>query len=507
MPDHLAAIHTLLSQDDPESVRQGIALLQSLADPELWAPFATETELGQYLTIGEIYETQIAEEFHWDVAFWALRETGGLTDKTQLSLGSCCLLSDLHPLEGLSALETLDLSGCNGLASLDGIEHLSTLHALDLSACNPIDLAPLRQLPALTSLRLGNWETLTSLALLDGLDHLESLDLSGCTALTSLDGLAKLPALREVRLDGCDRLTSLAGLPATVRIARTPPTEEDAFVVRYGHRPLWMSETEVNRPQHLDPWDAWYNVNNLRICLNGLTTLSEREAKALTAPSGLLALDGLRTISDAVLTILAQQGGTLSLNGLTMLSRESAAHLVARHTGTLMLRGLATPADADEVLASHTGRVSLGDAFQYIDVGWFDASQDVERFSARVDATPLVIPVDGEATFTLLHQHCQPYEVKAGVLGDESVTELIEHEGSFDWWDFDSIADEYGISEPASTLVLPDGTEQDITLRHWPPSSTSRPGPCPRPACWYAFLLIGVRYDRCLYHQTLTGHC
>jgi hypothetical protein len=324
MPEHLAEIRRLLGQDDSTSVTQGIALLQSLADPALWALFAKDVELEYRLDIavGSEIETHVAKSFRADVAFWALRETGRLQEKTQLCLSDCRLLSDLRPLAGLTALESLDLSGCKGLSSLDG--------------------------------------------------------------------LAELPALREVRLDGCDGLTSLAGLSANVRIVRTRTNRED------------------------------------QLRLNGLTMLTEPEATALLAATGTLELNGLETIPDAVLSILARHGGRVSLNGIESLSTAAAAMLAKLHTGDLVLRGLETPTDADEVFAAHVGRVSLGAAFQYIDVGRFDASRDIDTFGARVEATPLVVPVEDESTFTLKHDGKQCVDVRVGVLDDEVVASLFE---------------------------------------------------------------------------------
>jgi len=455
MPEHLPEIRRLLSQDDAVSVQQGISLLQSLADSALWALYAEDVELevGLDIVIGSEIETHVASGFRADVAFWALRETGQLDGKTQLRLSECRLLTDLRPLIGLTALESLDLSDCPSLTSLDGIEHLPTLRALELSNCSAVDLAPLRQLPRLTSLRLANRTTLTTLAALDGLTCLESLDVSGCSSLTSLDGLDRFPALREVRLDGCDGLKSLAELPPTVRIARTPDEYEDAFPVRHEHHTLWMSETE----------------GQLR--LNGLTSVSPLEAKALVAAAGTLALDGLRVITDEVATILSRQGGRLSLNGIETLSAKAAAALATTHSGDLMLRDLEVPTDADEIFKAHSGRVALGSAFQYIDVGHFDASQDIETYGERVDATPLTFPIEEECTFTLKHQVAWPIEVKAGVLDDATVAALLEEDADpLDWWDYDNIVSAYGVTEPATTLILPDGTEQEVCLRYWPRS-------------------------------------
>jgi Leucine-rich repeat (LRR) protein len=307
--DPLTQVRALLIQNDPAAVQDGIALLLSVADPSLWARYAAgvELECGLDCVVGSEIDTGVAEDFRADVAFWALRETGQFEGKKQLSLSECRLLSDLRPLQGLTALESLDISGCRGLVSLEGIQYLPNLRALDLTDCGSVDLTPLAHVPGLTSLRLGNRENLTNLSNLSCLTSLESLDLSGCSALKTLEGITELSGLREVRLDRCQGLKTLGGLPLTIQIARTPDEYDDPFTVRHGHLPLWMSETEGG---------------HLR--LNGLKALTAPEAALLIATTGTLELNGLETISDEVAAVLARHQGSLHLDGLQTLSDAAA---------------------------------------------------------------------------------------------------------------------------------------------------------------------------------------
>jgi serine/threonine protein kinase len=144
------------------------------------------------------------------------------------------------------------------------------------------------------------------------------------------------------------------------------------------------------------------------LSLNGLTTLSDRAVKALSKHQGPLSLNGLATLSDSMaeafskssqpfsligiksLTIgvaealskfrgswlildgltsvnevvaeaLSRYQGELSLDGLTNLPNQVAEYL-SRHRGRLCLHGLTTLSDETmEILSSHQGRVFFND--------------------------------------------------------------------------------------------------------------------------------------------------
>jgi len=63
--------------------------------------------------------------------------------------------------------------------------------------------------------------------------------------------------------------------------------------------------------------------------LNGLTTLSDRAAKALSQYDQTLFLSGLTTLSDAAVEAFCQRRATVFLKGLTTVSDEGAAMLRA----------------------------------------------------------------------------------------------------------------------------------------------------------------------------------
>jgi hypothetical protein len=70
------------------------------------------------------------------------------------------------------------------------------------------------------------------------------------------------------------------------------------------------------------------------VSLNGLTTISPEVAEAL-ARAGTLRLDGLTTISDEAARALAQHEGELQLDGLTALSYKAAKSLSKHKGGSL----------------------------------------------------------------------------------------------------------------------------------------------------------------------------
>lgn len=78
--------------------------------------------------------------------------------------------------------------------------------------------------------------------------------------------------------------------------------------------------------------------------LNGLTSLSEREANELSQNNETIHLDGLKELSDEAAEALTTHQGDLSLRGLIRLS-DAAARALARHRGRLFLDGLTHLAD------------------------------------------------------------------------------------------------------------------------------------------------------------------
>jgi hypothetical protein len=63
------------------------------------------------------------------------------------------------------------------------------------------------------------------------------------------------------------------------------------------------------------------------LCLDGLQTLSDKQAEALARHEGGLSLSGLRTLSNRVAQILATHQGSLTLYALNTLSDEALADL------------------------------------------------------------------------------------------------------------------------------------------------------------------------------------
>jgi hypothetical protein len=102
---------------------------------------------------------------------------------------------------------------------------------------------------------------------------------------------------------------------------------------------------------------AQYHRRNL--CLDGLTSLSDGAALALSQHKGNLELNGLTILSDGAAQALSQhKGGLLELNGLTILS-DGAAQALGQHEGSLGLRGLTSLSDAAILAFARHGGGSL----------------------------------------------------------------------------------------------------------------------------------------------------
>ena len=103
---------------------------------------------------------------------------------------------------------------------------------------------------------------------------------------------------------------------------------------------------------------AQYHRRNL--CLDGLASLSDGAALALSQHKGNLELNGLTILSDGAAQALGQHEGSLGLRGLTSLS-DAAILAFARHGGgSLDLTGLKNLSDvAIQVLAQHKDDVWL----------------------------------------------------------------------------------------------------------------------------------------------------
>ena len=216
---YLAQARRLLSQDDWESVAQGLNLLSALDDPQLWAIVANGVGLGgrhlKHLEIGpgEI-RTWVKPDNQNNAALWVAREVGLLDDVRRLDLSRKHGLpganhpGDLQPLAGLPRLEALHLA-CDA-ADLRPLAETTSLHTIRITpprirvrrgrAATETDLQPLARLPVLESLDL----------------HIETTDLQGLSTATSLVRL-------NVRSRRLNDIRALGGLPNLRKLHLTAP--------------------------------------------------------------------------------------------------------------------------------------------------------------------------------------------------------------------------------------------------------------------------------------------
>ena len=104
--------------------------------------------------------------------------------------------------------------------------------------------------------------------------------------------------------------------------------------------------------------NLWFPASQYRQPTNSIKALTLDKAKEL-AQSDWLELNGLTSISDEVAGALSQQRGYLVLNGLTSLS-DKAAEALGKHRGSLVLNGLTSLSDkAAKSLAQHRDDLSL----------------------------------------------------------------------------------------------------------------------------------------------------
>ena len=130
-----------------------------------------------------------------------------------LTLAGATGLTDLGPLEGLTALQYLDLTN-TGVTDLGPLEGLSALEALWLQSTGVTDLGPLEGLTKLEALWLHSTDV-TNLSPLEGLTVLQQLWLNstGVAELGPLEGLSALQYL-SLTNTGVTDLGPLEGLSA-----------------------------------------------------------------------------------------------------------------------------------------------------------------------------------------------------------------------------------------------------------------------------------------------------
>ena len=174
--------------------------------------------------------------------------------------------------------------------------------------------------------------------------HQGDLFLSGLTSISDQVGNALAKSKNGLALDSLKRLTNYSALMLATNLKWISLNSLDNLSESDGHLALANLISK-------DPTEIVY--------LNGLKSLSDSTAEALSKYKGEFELNGLTSLSDTAITVLAKHEGHLSLNGLATLS-DAAAEALANHAGGLSLDGLTSLSDTTaEALAGIEGYLGL----------------------------------------------------------------------------------------------------------------------------------------------------
>jgi formylglycine-generating enzyme required for sulfatase activity/Leucine-rich repeat (LRR) protein len=315
----LAATRKIYGAKDLGSVRQGVDLLWSLADPALQEVLSSGVRIENGLPVaGAEIDTKIRSSHREYAAFWVASLAGMLNEVPRLALSRLGDLTDLAPIRGLSALVDLDLRDCRGISDLSPLTGLTSLTHLNLRNCRGIsDLSPLAGLTFLTHLDFSNCHRITDLSPLAGLTALTSLDLRYSEGITDLSPLAGLTALTSLELTGCNGisdLSPLAGLTALTSLSLSSDRITDLTPLA-GLTALTSLFLSSDRIADLTPLAG----------LTALTSLSldGGEITDLTPLAGLTALTSLSLRSNRI-TDLTPLAGLTELTTLRFTNHSSA---------------------------------------------------------------------------------------------------------------------------------------------------------------------------------------
>jgi predicted DNA-binding WGR domain protein len=259
-------------------------------------------------------------------------------------------------LDGLTSLSdgaAKALSKCKGKLYLSGLESLSDSAAEALSNCKG-DLS----FSGLKSVGDGAAQSLSK--------HEGELNLGGLTSLSDSSGhialAGKLASQEELDLkslvslsDGAAKaLSKYKGPLLFYRLANLSDGAAEALSKHKGHlglnglKILSDSSGHIALAKKLASKKDW-------LFLNGLTTLSDTAAEALSRHKGELYLNGLTSLTAAAAEALSKHKGKLNLSELKSLSN-GVAEALSKHKGNMNLGGLTSLSNAAaEALSKHQG--------------------------------------------------------------------------------------------------------------------------------------------------------
>lgn len=220
----VTALRQQLSTGQPDTIRQGLALLEGLNSPSVTEALLSGVTLSAsgHLRVPSDAPDHLQGPLRWWVALGLLRISGALNGVERLSLRGRRLL-DLSPLEGLSSLRSVALGFTDDippepltpLCSLPALSHLE-LHTYGF----PCDLSLLPTLALCSCALVGHWE-LADIAHIGQCVSLQALELEGLNRVTDISALSALTNLHTLRLTELHELgDDLSPLRALERLER-----------------------------------------------------------------------------------------------------------------------------------------------------------------------------------------------------------------------------------------------------------------------------------------------
>jgi len=215
----LAAIRKLIKSKEWADVKQGLALLESVKDEDIWAIFAAGIRLssdGALMDSSVELRKRMTHAFRINATLSAARHAGLLDSLTHLDLRPPWgggrehgALRDISPLSGLTALTDLNLHREWNVSDFAPLATLKNLTHLNISFCSQVaDLRPLAALTNLTHLNIRACSQVADLRPLAALTNLVQLDLS-CTDVHDLRPLQGMTQLTRLSLEGCTAVVDL----------------------------------------------------------------------------------------------------------------------------------------------------------------------------------------------------------------------------------------------------------------------------------------------------------
>jgi Leucine-rich repeat (LRR) protein len=122
-------------------------------------------------------------------------------------------LTDIAPLRSLNNLSSLKLGACSSLTDLKPLAELSALRSLTIHGSKALDdLSPIRHIESLFYLSVKDCRNICVIPPLSSLNNLSHLKLESCDLLKDLSPLAGLQAISNLSLSSCKSLSDLSPL-------------------------------------------------------------------------------------------------------------------------------------------------------------------------------------------------------------------------------------------------------------------------------------------------------